>query len=125
MIRTISRSKSTVVVRVSCDRIVRGTHTAYGERHPGPEDVALLVEVADSSLQYDRGTKKRVYARANVQVYWIVNLIDRQIEVYTEPTGPADQPDYLQHHDYREDDTIPVVLDGQEIGQLAVRELLP
>jgi Uma2 family endonuclease len=105
--------------------VVRGEPRDFGKRQPVPEDVALVVEVADSSLRQDRDTKKRVYARARIPVYWIANLIERQFEVYTDPTGPAEQPDYRQHQAYGPADEIPVVLDGQEIGRLSVCDLLP
>jgi hypothetical protein len=95
------------------------------ERHPGPQDTALVVEVAESSLQTDRGSKKRIYARNGIPVYWIANLVESRFEVYTDPTGPAELPDYRQHHEYGPEDDIPVVLDGIEIGRLSVRELLP
>jgi Uma2 family endonuclease len=97
----------------------------YPVEHPGPEDVALVVEVAESSLRTDRGAKKRVYARGGISVYWIVNLKKRQIEVYSDPESGAKRPDYRQHRDYRAADAIPVVLDGVEVGSLPVRELLP
>ncbi len=105
--------------------IVRGARRDYRERRPTAADVAMVVEVADTSLQQDRGTKKRLYARAGIPIYWIVNLGERQIEVYTEPTGPAEEPDYRQRQDYGPADMIPVRLDGAEVGALAVRELLP
>jgi Uma2 family endonuclease len=105
--------------------VVRGDLRDFGERHPGPEEVALLVEVADSSLQYDRGTKKRIYARARIPVYWIVNLIERQVEVYTEPSGPRKRPDYRRHVNYGEAEEVPVLLDGVEVAHVPVRELLP
>jgi Uma2 family endonuclease len=57
--------------------------------HPKPEDVYLLIEVADSSLSDDRGRKLELYAEHGVVEYWIVNLMDRHIEVYTEPKGAA------------------------------------
>jgi putative restriction endonuclease len=85
----------------------------------------LIAEVADSSLRRDRGWKKRLYARARVAVYWIVNLVDRQIEVYTEPTGPVKRPDYRQRADYKPGDKVPVVLDGREVARLAVNDILP
>ncbi len=50
---------------------------------------ALVVEVADSTLAYDRSAKRRIYARAGVSTYWIVNLVDRQVEVHTGPSGPG------------------------------------
>jgi Uma2 family endonuclease len=94
-------------------------------RHPGPGDVAMVVEVADNTLRRDRGRKKRIYARAGIPVYWIVNLVERRIEVYTDPTGPVEKPDYRQRHVFGLADTIAVVLDGSEVCSLAVRELLP
>lgn len=105
--------------------VVRGAVRQFLDHNPGPQDVALVVEVADTSLSRDRGFKKRLYASAGFPIYWIVNLIDRRIEVYTEPTGPAEQPDYRCCQNYGPDDEVPLVLDGQEVGRLAVRELLP
>jgi Uma2 family endonuclease len=105
--------------------LIRGARRDYLARRPTAADIALLVEVADTSLEQDRGLKKRAYARAGIPVYWIVNLIDRQIEVHTDPTGPADEPDYRQSQQYGPAEEIPVVLNGNEIGRLPVRDLLP
>ena len=57
----------------------------YKTRHPSPEDVLLLVEVADASLDYDRVEKLPAYGRAGIAEVWIVNLNDGTIEVYREP----------------------------------------
>jgi len=97
--------------------VVRGHVRQYLDRHPGARDVALIVEVADASLKRDRGSKKRLYARAGVPVYWIVNLIDKQIEVYTEPSGTAADPDYRTHQDYGPADEVPLSIEGREIGR--------
>jgi Uma2 family endonuclease len=105
--------------------VVRGRRRDYADRHPGPEDVALLVEVADTSLERDRGWKKRIYAAAGIPCYWIVNLIDGQVEVHAQPSGPGEQADYAAHQVYRRGDRIPVVLDGAEAGTIAVDDLLP
>jgi len=105
--------------------IVRGETRQYLDLHPGPQDVALVVEVADSSLQRDRSLKKRLYAVAGIPVYWIVNLLANQIEVYTEPLGPTEKPDYQRQQNYSLTDVVPVVIEGQEVGRLAVQELLP
>lgn len=59
----------------------------YSQRHPEPREVLLLVEVAESSLILDRGVKLGVYAEAKIADYWIVNLVDKQIEVYRTPVG--------------------------------------
>jgi Uma2 family endonuclease len=105
--------------------IVRGETRQYRDRHPGPQDVALVVEVADTTLQRDRTLKKRLYATARIPMYWIVNLLENQIEVYTDPSGSADQPDYRQRQVYGLSDTIPVPINGAEIGRLSTRDLLP
>jgi hypothetical protein len=105
-------------------QVVRGQRRDYVDRHPTPRDVGLAVEVADTTLQLDRGVKKRLYAAARIPVYWIVNIPERQIEVYTDPSGPADQPDYRHRQDYHTGYAAPVVLDGCEIGTIPVAELL-
>jgi Uma2 family endonuclease len=106
--------------------IYRGDPRAFAQqdRHPGPEDTAILMEVAHKILSYDSGTKKRVYARACIPEYWIVNLVDRRIEVYTEPTGPCDAPTYARRQDFAPGSEVPVRLDGQEVGRIAVNNLL-
>lgn len=53
---------------------------------PRPDDVLLLIEVADPTLIYDRSTKLKLYAKAGVAEAWIVNLQSRRLEVYREPT---------------------------------------
>ena len=105
--------------------IIRGDTRQYADRHPGPQDVVLVVEVADDSLERDRTIKKRVYAAAGVLVYWIVNLPERRVEVYTNPSGPSANPDYASSHDYAETDAAPLYIDGLEVGHIVVRELLP
>lgn len=59
----------------------------YSSRTPRPVDVYLVIEVAESSLGTDRTTKSALYAEAGVSEYWIVNLIDRCIEVCRAPTA--------------------------------------
>jgi Uma2 family endonuclease len=57
----------------------------YSQRHPGPKDVLLLVEVADASLDYDREEKLPAYGRAGVAEVWILNLNELTVEIYREP----------------------------------------
>ncbi|MBX3059549.1 MAG: Uma2 family endonuclease [Anaerolineae bacterium] len=105
--------------------VVKGNKRDFVRRHPSPENVALVVEVADSTLAQDQTWKKRIYGRAGIAVYWIVNLTERQIEVFTQPSGPTAQPTYHHMVTYREMDDVPVVLGGEQIGALSVRNLLP
>lgn len=108
--------------------IVAGEPDAYLAAHPGPADTALLVEIADSSVVFDRTRKGAVCGRAGFLVYWIVNVPDRQVEVYTDPTGPTDPPEvagYRNRQDYHEVDTVPVVIRAQEVTRVHVAGLLP
>lgn len=105
--------------------VVRGTRFDYRDRHAGPADTALIMEVADATLRRDRGLKKQLYARAGVPVYWIINLIKLQIEVYTEPDQQSTPPDYRQRRIYRGADLVPVIISGTEVGQILVHDILP
>lgn len=105
--------------------VVRGERRQYHSRHPRASDVGLLAQVSDSTLDYDRGPKKRSYAEAGYPIYWIVNLVDRQIEVYAQPSGPAENPDYAQQQIYRVGDAVPLVIDGTQLGTIPVVDLLP
>lgn len=57
----------------------------YSTRHPGPDDVLLLIEVADSSLNFDRDDKLPLYGKCDIPEVWLVNLVDECVEVYREP----------------------------------------
>jgi hypothetical protein len=105
--------------------IARGSARDYFTRHPTPADLGFVVEVADSTLAGDRADKGRIYARASIVCYWIVNLPDRQVEVYTQPSGPAASPAYAQLTTYRDGDSVPLVLDGSVVTTIAVRDILP
>ena len=63
----------------------------YRREHPTPVNVHLVIEVADSSLQFDQEVKGELYAKAGIPEYWIVNLPDRQLEVYSEPASSVYQ----------------------------------
>jgi hypothetical protein len=65
--------------------ILRGSSEIYRQRHPEPQDVLAVIEVADSSVNADRNTKGRIYSMAGIPVFVVVNLNDRAIEIYTKP----------------------------------------
>src|ERR1051326_812576 len=69
------------------DIILVRSGATYWEAHPGPDDVLLLVEVAEASYRYDHDVKLPLYARANIPEVWIVDLVRGAVEVYREP-GP-------------------------------------
>ncbi len=101
--------------------VLRGSEDLYKNRIPEAKDVALLVEVAESTLDRDRGEKRNAYAKGGVPVYWIVNLVDRQIEVYTQPSPSG----YGSRSVFIAGDEVPVVCDGVELGRITVDSILP
>ncbi len=105
--------------------VVRGDTRQYLDRHPGAEDIALIIEVSDTTLQRDRTVKKGIYARAGISIYWIVNLVEEQVEVYSQPLVEVEQPDYSQRLDFGRSAVIPIIIEGIEIGAIAVDALLP
>lgn len=105
--------------------VVRGSPRNRRSRHPTPAETGLVIEVADSSLQIDRGTKAVIYARAGIPVYWIVNLIDRQIEVHTEPSGPIERPLYRKIECLLAGQSVPFVIDDAIVATIPVDDLLP
>jgi Uma2 family endonuclease len=108
--------------------IVAGRPRDYLKRHPGPAETALVIEVSDSTLDEDRGRKRRIYSRAGIPVYWIVNLVDGRVEVHTDPTGPVAEPAEPAYGSVREigpDDSVPLVLGGRPVAEIPARDLLP
>lgn len=65
--------------------IARLREDDYLESHPQPEDIILVIEVSDSTLERDREMKLPLYAESNISHYWILNVRDRVLEVYSEP----------------------------------------
>jgi Uma2 family endonuclease len=100
--------------------VVRGNWRDYANRYPEPADIAMVVEVANSSL-YDDRAMAGIHGAGGIAVYWIVNLVDRQVEVYSDPF----QGGYRSRVDFKPGQAIPVVIDGQQVGTIAVDDVLP
>jgi Uma2 family endonuclease len=103
--------------------VARGPGLRYFTTHPQPKDLALVIEVADTTLAEDRSHSARVYARARIPVYWIINIPDAVIEVYTDPKG-GKAPAYRDREDYTRPQSVPLVLAGVEVAKVPVSELL-
>jgi len=96
--------------------VIRGAANDYAEIDPGPPDVALIAEVSDTSVAKDRALAFTYHA-AGVPTYWLVNVRDRQLEVYTtDPSTPVV---------IAEDGHAELVLDGRVVARIAVADLLP
>jgi Uma2 family endonuclease len=100
--------------------MARGSKADYATRHPGPADLAMVVEIAESSVAEDR-KMTRVYGPAGIPIYWIVNLKARQIEVFT----LKQRGSYGRPRVFKPGQTVPVVVDGIEVGRIAVNDILP
>jgi Uma2 family endonuclease len=67
--------------------IVQGEILDYVDRHPQPSDIHLLVEVADTTLNYDCQTKAKIYAQAGILDYWVIDIKNRQVHIFRDPTS--------------------------------------
>jgi Uma2 family endonuclease len=107
--------------------IIRGTPRSYASKHPGPTDMALVIEVSFSTLSKDRGKKLRLYAQAGVETYWIIDIKNRRIEAYTDPISKPDrtQSSYRNKRVFKSGDKIEIKLGAKPIGKIAVSEILP
>jgi Uma2 family endonuclease len=104
--------------------VARGPEDRYLSRHPTPEDIALVVEVADTSVEQDRQVKARTYAQARLPVYWIINLPEIKVEIYSQPrTGKI--PGYRSQEIFGIEYGVPVVIAGRKVGGIPVRQLFP
>jgi Uma2 family endonuclease len=101
--------------------VVRGSRDLYRGRTPGPEDIALVVEVSETTLDRDRGPKLAASARGGIAHYWIINLVARQIEDYSNPTDCA----YHSVQVFTPGQNIPVLFEGIEMGRIGATSLLP
>lgn len=102
--------------------VVRGAVRDYRNAHP--TGAVLVVEVADSSLRFDRRIKAPIYAAAGIADYWLVNLVDRVVEVYREPIATKRRRSaYGRTTTFGVDDAIAPLAAAH--ARIAVRDLLP
>ena len=75
--------------------VVRIDAFDYATHHPTPSEVYLIIEVADSSLTFDREIKAKIYARSGIADYWVLNVGDRQLHVFREPAVDGYQSEVI------------------------------
>ena len=106
--------------------IARGTPADDFVFHPGGDDVLLVIEVSDASLVRDQTIKARSYARAAIPFYWIIDLVERRIEVHTDPDRVAlPWPIYRSRTVYAAGTSISLDIDSRHIADVAGDALLP
>ena len=103
--------------------VVRAELEFDASRDATAADCRLVVEVSDASLARDRSEKRAGYARAGIPVYWIVNLVDGQVEIHADP-DPATGL-YRDQATIRPGGSVPIVVDGGEVGRVDAADLLP
>lgn len=101
-----------------------GPEDKYDDRHPGPDDLVLVVEVSNTTLGFDRSTKLQLYAASRIVQYWIIDVNARRIEVHTQPRG-GKAPGYRKQTTYAPGDAVPVVAGGKRLGTIPAEDLLP
>jgi len=101
--------------------VVRGPVTRYRQRHPRGGDIALLVEVAETSLSRDR-QKAEVYAKESIPHYWIMNLRDNEVECYSDPDRISGA--YRQCQPAQRGDELSLIIDQGAVGQIPVDSVL-
>jgi len=104
--------------------VLRGDETTCDGRLPNATDFGIVIEVSDSSLAFDRNDKSRIYARAGIPSYWIVNIVEARIEVYADPEAEGLSPKYAKRTDYPVGQSVPILLDDVIVGTIAVFDLL-
>jgi Uma2 family endonuclease len=103
--------------------VAEGPEARYDDHHPTPEELHLLIEVSASSLPQDRNYKAWLYASAGIRLYWIINLIDRQIEVYSDPDPATGQ--YRSREIRTEDQEVELQWQGLAPVWFTVKDFLP
>ena len=91
----------------------------YVNQHPTPPEILLVIEVAKSTLYTDRYLKATTYAGAGIKEYWIVNLVDRQLEVHLRPN--VEQGTYASVNQYAPEEAF----ESPFAGAVTVSDLLP
>lgn len=108
--------------------VLCGAHAIFAARHPRPRDIALIVEVSDTTCRRDRGQKWRRYATAGIPIYMIVRLkgLDTQVEVRTGPTGRGRMVRYTDvvRYNARANESVPIEFGGSVHGQISVLDLV-
>lgn len=118
------RIQNAIVTEDSCPEpdvaIVRGRSLDYERQHPTAVDTALVIEVAHTTERADRH-KTAIYAHAGISEFWLVNLVDWQLERMTQPL-----PDgrYQQTEILTVKDAVPLIIAGVEVARISLQELL-
>jgi Uma2 family endonuclease len=107
--------------------VVRGTADVYTRRKsvPKADEIGLVVELADTSLQKNLTESLQTYARAGLPVYWVVNLVAHRVEVFSQPVIEGDSSRYASSDQYEPGKDVALILDGREVARIPAHDLVP
>lgn len=105
--------------------VARGTIRSYVHEIPTLDRLALVVEVCASTRRSDFRSRPRVYARAGIPVYWVVDLTRREIVVFGDPRPRGSRHSYGTQTTFGPGQALDVIIDGDVRGRVAVEDLLP
>ncbi len=107
--------------------IIRAPLDDYLKRNlvPKANEIGLVVEVAEASLRKNLTVSLQTYARAGLPYYWVVNLVAKRIEVYSDPKVEEGVARYAATAIFEVGNDVPLVLDGREVARIPARDLLP
>ena len=103
--------------------VLRGEPDDYIDRRPGAADVGLVVEISLTSLKFDTGAKLSAYASVGIPAYWVVNLLDGVVLVYSDPIPSEGR--YASMATIKPGESFSFTLNGVEVGPIAASDLLP
>jgi hypothetical protein len=104
--------------------VVRAPIERYRTSSPRVADIGLLIEVVDSSYAKDRDSKWRRYAASGISAYWIVNVPQLRLEVFSSPSGKGKSAEYRPATIDGPDQDVPVSVEGRELDRIKVSEIL-
>ena len=106
--------------------VVRGPIGRYLKRHPTRTDIEIVGDVADTTLKKDRQVLAGLFARDRIPVYWVINIPDAQVEVYTQPSiDDSGAAYYKARQDLGRKDVVPMTIKSRVVAKIRVRDLLP
>ncbi len=101
--------------------IVRGTPRDYTARRRTARDAAVVIEITDTSYDLDSRVKTALYGAAGVPIYWLLDLNRQRLEIHSDPSLDG----YRRRVEREADALVPILLDGVEVAQFPLREILP
>jgi Uma2 family endonuclease len=103
--------------------VVQTSEDDYATSHPTPQEIYLLIEIANSNPERDTNAKRLIYAEANVPEYWVFDLDAREMRVFREPTGKGETADYRMDEVWNRETIGPLAFSDIELSTATLKQL--